>query len=93
MHHGHAAIVKHLIAVAGANVNAASSNGNTPLHVAAVAGNAECAALLLLAGAQPRTVNRAGRTPQDMATADELRRLLQPPVRWRCATPRCPARP
>ena len=63
--------------VGQANVNAASSLGNTPLHVAAMAGNVELARLLLGAGAQPRTANRAGRTAVDVAVTDEVRRALQ----------------
>src|SRR4030095_11356502 len=40
---------------------------STPLHMAALAGDAESAALLLAAGADPAAKDREGRTPFDRA--------------------------
>ena len=67
---GRAELVKKLL-VAGADVNAANSNGNTPLHAAAFCdfrlgsdrGSVAAIKLLLAKGADPHLRNNAGRTP------------------------------
>ena len=60
----------------GAPVLACSSNGNTPLHLAALGSteaHLDIGRLLLQAGAQPRAANRQGKTPlsnaEDQGTA------------------------
>jgi len=52
---------------AGARVNARQSGGHTPLHEAALGGDAEVVRLLLAAGADPETGNHEGQTPADVA--------------------------
>jgi uncharacterized protein len=73
----------------GANVNqACRRNGSTPLHRAATqtgapgtAGRSEAAReivqMLLEAGADPSSTNKAGRRPVDYAKDDALRALLK----------------
>lgn len=48
-------------------------NGNTPLHLACFQNCPELVNALLEAGADPTTVNREGKKPQDCTTSDEVR--------------------
>lgn len=48
-------------------MNTAGRGGETPLHAAAMAGNADSASLLLIRGADPLRKNAAGETPLDLA--------------------------
>ena len=61
-----AALMRRLLD-AGARVNARQSGGHTPLHEAALGGDAEVVRLLLAAGADPETGNHEGQTPADVA--------------------------
>ena len=64
-------------------VNAVDRWGFTPLHEAAQKGRTQLCALLLAHGADPSMKNQEGQTPLDLATADDVRALIQdamPPV-------------
>jgi len=78
VHQGHVAVARYLLEVGHANVNAQSTNGNTPLHVAATTGHVDLAHLLLGAGARKNVGNRAGQLPADLARSEGLRQLLAP---------------
>lgn len=56
----------------GARVNASSDAGVTPLHEAALAGDAVLVRLLLEHGAIREMRDRRGRTPADVAAACEF---------------------
>lgn len=57
-----------LLVGAGANPNARSAAGNTPLHTTAFTGDRECLELLLAHGGDPTIKNGQGKTPSDLAT-------------------------
>ncbi|KAK7571104.1 hypothetical protein V9T40_014708 [Parthenolecanium corni] len=59
------------------NVNATDKWGFTPLHEAAQKGRTQLSALLLAHGADPFLKNQEGQTPVDLASADDVRSLLQ----------------
>lgn len=68
----------------GAELNARSENGTTPLMMAARYGNSDLVPLLLKAGAEPRAANEQELTAADFAQrgdrdvmAKELRRIIQ----------------
>lgn len=68
----------------GADVNARSENGTTPLMMSARYGNSELVPLLIKAGAEPRAANEQELTAADFADrggrdvmAKQLRRLIQ----------------
>ncbi|CAD7093063.1 unnamed protein product [Hermetia illucens] len=58
-------------------VNATDKWGFTPLHEAAQKGRTQLCALLLAHGADPYTKNQEGQTPIELATAEDVRCLLQ----------------
>lgn len=58
-------------------VNATDKWGFTPLHEAAQKGRTQLCALLLAHGADPYTKNQEGQTPIELATADDVKCLLQ----------------
>ncbi|KAK6638711.1 hypothetical protein RUM43_006978 [Polyplax serrata] len=58
-------------------VNATDKWGFTPLHEAAQKGRTQLCALLLAHGADPFLKNQEGQTPLDLATAEDVRCLLQ----------------
>lgn len=67
----------------GAELNARSENGTTPLMMAARYGNSDLVPLLLKAGAEPRAANEQELTAADFAQrggrdlmAAELRRII-----------------
>lgn len=55
---------------AGANPSISNNDGNTPLHLAAKAGETRLAAILLLYGADPTIRNYEGHRPPDLAKAE-----------------------
>ena len=74
-----------LILHAGCDLNAVNTEGNTPLHLAAMFKPAdpeevvilsEMVLLLLDIGADPKLVNKNGQTPLDSCETDEARRVL-----------------
>ena len=58
-------------------VNATDKWGFTPLHEAAQKGRTQLCALLLAHGADPSLKNQEGQTPLDLATAEDVKCLLQ----------------
>ncbi|XP_008207481.1 poly [ADP-ribose] polymerase tankyrase isoform X1 [Nasonia vitripennis] len=58
-------------------VNATDKWGFTPLHEAAQKGRTQLCALLLAHGADPFLKNQEGQSPVDLASADDVRSLLQ----------------
>lgn len=58
-------------------VNATDRWGFTPLHEAAQKGRTQLCALLLAHGADPHMKNQEGQTPLDLATAEDVKCLLQ----------------
>ena len=58
-----------MLIAAGADVNATQRHGYTPLHAAAVCGDAELVELFLSAGADPSALRESGETPADTAAA------------------------
>ncbi|RZF41139.1 hypothetical protein LSTR_LSTR010791 [Laodelphax striatellus] len=58
-------------------VNATDKWGFTPLHEAAQKGRTQLSALLLAHGADPFLKNQEGQTPLDLASAEDVRCLLQ----------------
>jgi hypothetical protein len=78
---GHKRNTAEILLAHGANVNAASTtSGHTPLHVAALGGDQEMAALLLSKGADRTLKNKDGKTPLDLAAENghaEIVALLQ----------------
>ncbi|KAJ8920433.1 hypothetical protein NQ315_005301 [Exocentrus adspersus] len=58
-------------------VNATDKWGFTPLHEAAQKGRTQLCALLLAHGADPFLKNQEGQAPVDLASADDVRCLLQ----------------
>jgi len=76
-----AATVRQLLR-GGADVNAAQGDGMTPLHWAALNGDAAMAEMLLVAGANPRATTRLGGfTPLHLATQNGRDALVAPLVK------------
>lgn len=61
----------------GADPNALSLKGFTPLHVASLAGNTRCCVALLAHKADPLIRSYSGLLPRDTASTDEIRTLLR----------------
>lgn len=68
--------VKYLVEELHADVNAADHEGNTALHNAAARGDVEMILYLVSKGADPKVVNREGKTTSDMANGPVQR--IQP---------------
>ncbi len=73
---GMLAAVKYLVEELGADVNAADHEGNTAMHHAAARGDNEMILYLVSKGANPKAVDREGRTTVDMANGPVQR--IQP---------------
>ncbi len=73
---GMMAAVRYLVEELGADVNASDHEGNTPMHNAAARGDVEMIRYLVAKGADPRSVNREGKTTADMANGPVQR--IQP---------------
>lgn len=73
---GMMAAVKYLVEELGADVNATDHEGNTAMHNAAARGDVEMILYLLGKGADPRAVNREGKSTADMANGPVQR--IQP---------------
>jgi cytohesin len=65
-----------LLIAAGADVNAKSDGGSTPLHGAALRGKEEVAELLIAKGADVNAKNENGTTPLHFADTREIAELL-----------------
>ncbi|CAK9036919.1 unnamed protein product [Durusdinium trenchii] len=77
---GHRGLVRCLLdwkAPIGSNPNSQGSDGRTALHRACFQGHHEVAQLLLERGSDPRTKDRHGELPFDMASNDETRAVLE----------------
>ncbi|KAF4038737.1 Ankyrin repeats (3 copies) [Phytophthora infestans] len=80
--HGHVKLLKHLV-FTGANVNARTINGSTPLHLAVEINRRDIVQDLLLAGANPllynlsyhETVQFTGQTPLQAAVSRGLNHI------------------
>ncbi len=60
----------------GANVNAATSDGNTALHWAARKGSSELVKILLEHGADPAVSNSEGKKPYQFAESEEIKEVI-----------------
>ncbi|XP_067002471.2 poly [ADP-ribose] polymerase tankyrase [Anabrus simplex] len=72
-------------------VNATDKWGFTPLHEAAQKGRTQLCALLLAHGADPFLKNQEGQTPLDLASAEDVRCLLQDAMASQQSVPTAPA--
>jgi ankyrin repeat protein len=61
---------------AGADVNQATSDGATPLFLAAQNGHESCVALLIQAGADVRKARKDGHTPMNIATDKKREKVV-----------------
>ena len=59
--------IVHALLDAGADPNARSASGGTPLHTAAFTGNVSVMRMLLAAGGDPTVADKKGQTPLDIA--------------------------
>lgn len=73
---GMMAAVKYLVEELGADVNAVDHEGNTAMHNAAARGDVEMILYLVEKGADPKAVNREGKSTADMANGPVQR--IQP---------------
>lgn len=62
---------------AGADINAETEDGSTPLHEAACWRKVECVRFLVEHGADPKTKNEFGLTPLDYARASENKPVIE----------------
>ncbi|XP_060527236.1 poly [ADP-ribose] polymerase tankyrase isoform X2 [Cylas formicarius] len=74
-------------------VNATDKWGFTPLHEAAQKGRTQLCALLLAHGADPFLKNQEGQAPVDLASADDVRCLLQDAMASQQIVPSTPVPP
>ena len=70
------AILEYLLSEGG-DVDAKKWDGDTPLHDASAKGRTKNVELLLQHGANPAATNIHGKTPLDMATKAEIKKLLE----------------
>ena len=66
-----------LLLTSGANVNARTRNGNTPLHSAAFYGHMEIAELLLARGADVNAKTQNGTTPMHWAAIKDHKDVVE----------------
>jgi ankyrin repeat protein len=64
------------LAKAGADPNAETEDGETPLHVAASKGDATAIEILLKAGANSKAKNEDGQAPADLLEDPDLKELF-----------------
>ena len=62
---------------AGASIAAEDAKGNTPLHHAAKAGSLVVVKLLVRAAAVMEAQNHAGKTPSDLANAEQYKEIVK----------------
>lgn len=71
---------------AGADINALTEDGRTPLFQAAFRGHATCVAALLELHADRTIANADGKTPADATEEDAIVNLLQHPPEKKART-------
>ncbi|KAL7111916.1 hypothetical protein ACP275_05G119400 [Erythranthe tilingii] len=72
---GHLEVIKILV-TAGVSVKCCNRKGMTAIHYAAQGSNVELVKYLLKKGANKNSKNKAGKSAIDLASSDEIRKLL-----------------
>ena len=73
---GHEVVCATLLEAQGVDVNAKNNYRWTPLHLASQEGKAEVVRFLLEKGAEATLRNKQGKTPLDLTTVQEIRKML-----------------
>lgn len=74
---GHVAVLSFLIDICKADVNALSTNGNSPLHAGVSNGHANVTELLLQRGANRSLRNRQSKLAEDMTQSDIIKNIFR----------------